>query len=268
VTTQASKKANTAYRYLQVSLEDHLAHVKLNRPPVNALNRDLIEELTAAAIHLGERDDVWVVTLSSCERAFCAGADLKERAGIPDSLVRAVIKSIQRMVAAWIRIRQPVLAGIQGAALGGGLELALAADIIVASEEAVLGLPEVSLGIIPAGGGTQRLAQRTSLGTAGKWILTGGRFTAQEALADGVVDYVFPASSFIEDFRRITSRVSLAAPLALRQAKKALGGLHAAALLRGFREETEYYTPLIKTADRKEALQAFAEKRTPVWRGK
>ena len=268
MTTQTAGKAQTGYRYLQVSLEDHIARVTISRPPVNALNRDLIGELTTAATSLARQHEVWMVTLAAAGRAFCAGADLKERAGIPNPRVRVVIKSIQRMVAAWINIRQPVVVGLQGAALGGGLELALAADIIVASDEAVLGLPEVTLGIIPAGGGTQRLAQRTSLGIAGKWVLTGARFTAREALADGVVDYVFPASSFVEEFHRISSLVSSAAPLALRQAKKALGGIHAAALIRGFRNETECYVPLITSADRREALRAFAEKRKPVWRGK
>jgi methylglutaconyl-CoA hydratase len=265
---QTAKRAHTGYRHLQISLEDHLGQITLNRPPVNALNQDLVAELTCAAKSLRKRSDVWVVTLTASGRTFCAGADLKERAAIPRSRVAGVVKNIQRMVAAWIKIEQPVIAGIQGAALGGGLELALAADIIVASDDARFGLPEVGLGIIPAGGGTQLLAQRASLGTAGKWILTGGQFTAQEALADGVVDYVFPASSFVDDFRRITSQVSSCAPLALRQAKKALTGLYRAALLSGFKRETEYYAPLIATADRSEALQAFAEKRKPVWKGR
>jgi enoyl-CoA hydratase/carnithine racemase len=242
--------------------------VTLDRPPVNALNRDLIADLTAAARDLRARHDIWVVTLEASGRTFCAGADLKERAEIPHSRVAGIVRNIQRMVAAWIKIEQPVVAGIQGAALGGGLELALAADIIVASDDATLGLPEVSLGIIPAGGGTQRLAQRTSLGVAGKWILTGARFTAREALADGVIDYVFPASSFSEEFRRIASQVASSAPLALRQAKKAIAGLHAAALPSGFKRESECYAPLIKSDDRSEALRAFAEKRKPVWKGK
>lgn len=268
MTANTGKRAQTVYRYVEVCLEDHLARVILNRPPVNALNRDLIAELTAVATSLRARSDVWVVTLEACGRIFCAGADLKERAAVPQSRVSGIVRNIQRMVAAWIRVGQPVVAGVQGAALGGGLELALAADIIVASDQATLGLPEVSLGIIPAGGGTQRLAQRTSLGVAGKWILTGARFTAQEALADGVVDYVFPASSFMVEFRRVASLVSSSAPLALRQAKKALTGLYATELLRGFKRESECYAPLITTADRSEALRAFAERRKPVWKGK
>ncbi len=262
------KKPNGGWEFLKVSVRDHVARVTLNRAPVNALNRQLIAELTSAARGFEEQPDVWVVALVSSFGTFCAGADLKERSSIPLGKVASVIKNIQRMIAAWVGIRQPVIAGVRGAALGGGLELALAADILVASEEARLGLPEVNLGIIPAGGGTQRLAQRSSLGTAAKWVLSGARFDAREALLDGVIDYVFPARSFEEDFQSVVSQFASCAPLALRQAKKALTGLYSASLSRGFKTESECYAPLIATADRSEALRAFAEKRKPVWQGR
>ncbi len=261
------KTRDGGWKLLQISLQDHLAQVVLDRPPVNALNRDLIRELTSAARSFEKRPEVWVVSLTSSSRTFCAGADLKERAAIPNAQVGSVVRSIQRMIAAWLEIRQPVIAGIRGAALGGGLELALAADIIVASDEAKLGLPEVNLGIIPAGGGTQRLAQRAALGTAAKWVLSGAQFDAREALLDGVVDYVVPASSFDDGFQCIVSRTASCAPLALRQAKRALSGLHRSALVRGFKRESEYYAPLIATKDRREALSAFAERRKPIWQG-
>ncbi len=262
------KTRDGEWQLLQVSLRDHTAEVTLNRPPVNALNRDLIAELTSAAQSFKKRDDVWVVKLTSSSETFCAGADLKERAGIPNARVASVIRNIQRMIAAWLEVRQPVVAGVRGAALGGGLELALSADIIVASDAARLGLPEVGLGIIPAGGGTQRLAQRASLGAAAKWVLSGARFDAHEALAEGVVDYVFPAAAFDEGLRGVVSQVASCAPLALRQAKKAMTGLYRTALLRGFKFESECYAPLIFTEDRREALRAFADKRKPVWKGK
>ncbi len=255
-----------ACRYVQVTIRDHAASVVLYRPPVNALSQDFAAELTRVALKFQHEEDVWVVALSARGKTFCAGADLKERAGTPSEDVAEAVKSLQRMVAAWIDIPQPVIAGLQGAALGGGLELALTADIIAACDGIKLGLPEVTLGIIPAAGGTQRIAQRSSLGKAGKWVLTGARFTAAEALSDGVIDYVFAASSFEEDFGRLVARLASCAPLSLREAKRALNARYRAAFLNGLGTEMECYGRLIDSADRTEALLAFAEKRKPVWR--
>jgi enoyl-CoA hydratase/carnithine racemase len=259
---------DTPRKYVQLAVEDHIARVRLNRPPVNALGQDLVAELAELARSIHQNEDVWVVTLRASGRAFCAGADLKERAVEPQSQVMQTVKSIQDMVVAWIEVPQPVLAAIHGAALGGGLELALAADIIVSSEAATLGFPEVSLGIIPGATGTQRLAQRTTRGVANKWVLSGSQFNALEALEDGVVDYVFPQASFEQEFNRVVSQVVSCAPIALRQAKKALNGPSKPALRRGLIAETDCYAQLIATEDRTEALRAFAENRKPIWRGK
>ena len=256
------------WKYVELQVEDHIAHVRLNRPPVNALGRDLVAELAELARFLHQNEGAWVVTLKASGHVFCAGADLKERALEPQSQVIRTVKRIQRMVAAWIELPQPVLVAVHGAALGGGLELVLAADIIVASEVATLGFPEVSLGIIPAATGTQRLAQRTRQGLANKWVLSGSRFDAQEALRDGVVDYVFPQASFEREFDRVVSQVASCAPCALREAKRALNTLSRQALRRGLLAETDCYARLISTEDRTEALHAFAEKRKPVWKGK
>lgn len=262
------KVRREGWHCLEVSIEDHTARVRLYRPPVNALNRELVSELTAAARSLARRSDVWVVALTARGSHFCAGADLKERAGIPNTSVIGIVRNIQKMTAAWLNMPQPVIAGIRGAALGGGLELALAADIIVASDDAILGLPEVTLGIIPAGGGMFLLSQRTSVSVASRWTLSGCRFAAQEALADHVVDYVFPASTFDPEFQRVVAQIASRAPIALRQAKKALTGLRRAALARAFRRELACYEQLVDTRDRREALKAFAEKREPRWQAK
>ena len=170
-------------------VEDHLARVVLHRRPVNALNKPFVRELTAAARALARRKDVRVISVTSSLGIFCAGADLKERAGLPPSRVGQTVRAIQQMVFAWASLPQPVVAGVAGAALGGGLEFALAADLIAASEEAVFGFPEVTLGIIPAGGGTQLLTDRVSRATASRWVLTGRRFSAHEA-ARAPVDHV------------------------------------------------------------------------------
>ena len=255
------------YQHLTFSVTGHNAHVRLNRPPVNAVNRELVSELTSLAQDLHRMAKVWIVELSATGKTFCAGADLKERATIPDSRVGEVVSKIQAMTYAWMQVPQPVVVGVQGAALGGGLELALAGDLIIASDEAILGFPEVSLGIIPAAGGTQRLAQRTSLGIAKKWVLTSQQFTAHEALADGVIDAVTPAAAFEGELASYVERLSRNAPLSLRQAKAALNKSYDDWLKRGLENELEMYYPLIKSRDRREALEAFAEKRKPGWRG-
>ncbi|MFA5832745.1 MAG: enoyl-CoA hydratase-related protein [Bacteroidota bacterium] len=256
------------YQHIIVTIENHIARVMLNRSPVNALNKELVAELVYAANTFKANGEVWVVAVTAAGKTFCAGADLKERAGVSQDQVINFVKGIQSVAASWCDIAQPVIMGIQGPALGGGLEFALSGDILVASETATLGLPETSLGIIPAAGGTQRLAQRTSSGVAKKWILTAKHFSAKEAKEDGVVDFVFPAETFAKEFEKIVQTVTANAPLAIRQAKKAIESSYSDWLMDGFENERTYYEPLIPTEDRSEALKAFAEKRKPVWKGK
>lgn len=248
-----------------VTIDGHIARVELNRGPVNALNREFVAELAGVAADLSARESVWLVAVTSRLNVFCAGADLKERVNLPDEEVLPVVRAIQHLTRAWGDIPQPVVMGIRGAALGGGLEFALTADLLAASHDATLGLPEVSLGILPAAGGTQRLALRSSLGVARKWVLEAGQHSAMQALEDGVVDYVFEAGSFAAHFEELVSRIAANAPLSLRQAKKALLFASSRVLGEGFDTELEAYRPLILTNDRREALKAFAEKRTPKW---
>ena len=248
-----------------VTIDGHVARVELNRPPVNALNREFVAELTRVAADLSGRDSVWLVAVTSRQKVFCAGADLKERAAMADTDVLSVVRGIQGLARAWGDIPQPVLMGIRGAALGGGLEFALTADLLAASHDATLGLPEVSLGILPAAGGTQRLALRSSLGVARKWVLEAQQYSATQALEDGVIDYVFEAGSFAAHFEELVSRIAANAPLSLRQAKKALLFASSRVLGDGFDAELEAYRPLISTVDRREALKAFTEKRPPKW---
>ncbi len=257
-----------AYNHLQLNIENHISRVRLHRPPVNALNKEMVAELIDAAQSMKANDDVWLVVVTASGKTFCAGADLKERAEIPQEEVINVVSGIQSVVAAWCEVPQPVVMGVQGAALGGGMEFALAGDIIAASENAIFGLPETSLGIIPAAGGTQRLAQRTSSGTAKKWVLTAKKYFASEALSDGVIDYCFSEELFSDGLEVIVSEISSNAPLALRQAKKAIESSYSRWLLDGFENEKSFYQPLIPTVDRTEALHAFREKRKPVWKGK
>jgi methylglutaconyl-CoA hydratase len=257
-----------SYRYVTTAIENNIARITLNRPPVNAFNSDLVAELTAIALDLKTQDDVWVIAVRAEGKAFCAGADLKERSGIPQDQVITIVKGIQTVVASWCELPQPVIMGVHAAALGGGLEFALAGDIIVANTSAKFGLPETGLGIIPAAGGTQRLAQRSSAAVARKWILTARHFSAQEAKEDGVVDFLFTDDLFPVEFENIVRQVASNAPLALRQAKKAIETSYMDWLLDGFEHELTLYRPLIGTEDRAEALKAFIEKRNPVWKSR
>ena len=181
----------------------HTVRVTLRRPPVNALNRQLVAELHSAAKLLRRDKHIWVVFLTTGLSHFSAGADLKERSALPPLKVASFVAAIRRMVLAWYDLPQPVVVGIRGGAVGGGLELALAGDILIASDDATLGFPEVRLGIIPAACGTQLLTARTQPSTANRWILTGSRATAAVALRDGVVDYVVPANEFSDSCERI-----------------------------------------------------------------
>jgi methylglutaconyl-CoA hydratase len=251
-----------------LTISSHLARIDLHHPPVNALNHEFVRELTQTARLLAKRKDVWLISITSSLPTFCAGADLKERATLPANQVSSTVKQIQQMVRAWIAVPQPVVVGIRGAALGGGLEFALAADLIAVSEEAILGFLEVTLGIIPAAGGTQLLSLRTSRAVASQWILTGRRFTGREALADRVVDFAWPADAFLSAYEDLLSSLAASTPLALRQAKKALRGYTGTQLDRRLQHESSCYTPLVKTEDRSEALKAFLEKRPPAWRGR
>jgi len=256
------------YQFLQCSVVEHIARVTLNRPPVNALNKDLVFELAGLAKELKKREDVWVVAVRAEGKTFCAGADLKERKNIPADQVLEFVEGIQSVVSAWCELPQPVLMCVHGPALGGGLEFALSGDLIIAGDAATFGLPETGLGIIPAAGGTQRLAQRTSMGIAKKWILTARHFSAQEALHDGIADFLVPSDSFSDHCERIIQSVASNAPLALRQAKRAIESSYADWLLDGLEHELTLYRPLIDTEDRTEALNAFSEKRKPNWKSK
>jgi methylglutaconyl-CoA hydratase len=256
------------FQHLTFDVQDHVARIVLHRPPVNALNKEFVAELAAVPRLVARSRDIWLVTLTSSLEVFSAGADLKERAAMPEARVAGHVKAIQRMVRSWLSIPQPVVAGMRGAALGGGLELALAADLIVVAREAQLGFPEVSLGIIPAAGGTQLLIRRTTPAIATKWILSGSRFSGEEAYAGGVVDYVFPRDAFDRGFAEVLSSLQQNAPLALRQAKRAMRQSLHRGMGAGFDGESAAYQRLIRTNDRREALRAFLEKRPPHWQGK
>jgi enoyl-CoA hydratase/carnithine racemase len=208
-----------------------------------------------------------VVLTGAGDRAFCAGADLKERAGMSDAEVHAFHESLRAAFRAVEAAPQVFVAALNGAALGGGLELALACDLRVAAETAEVGLPEVGLGIIPGGGGTVRLPRAIGVARAKDLILTGRRVGAAEALALGLVSRVAPAGRVREAALALADEVARNAPVSLRQAKRAVDGAFHLPLEEALAFENRMYQDCLGTRDRVEALRAFAEKRRPDFTG-
>jgi methylglutaconyl-CoA hydratase len=228
-----------------------------------ALLRELGDQLARAGV---DRDLRCVVLTGAGDKAFCAGADLKERARMSADDVHAFHDGLRRGLRGIEEAPQPFVAALNGAALGGGLELALACDLRVAAEAAQLGLPEVSLGIIPGGGGTQRLARLVGVAHAKDLVLTARRISAAEALAMGLVTQLVPGARR-EVAVGLAEQIARNAPVSLRQAKRAIdGGLHLP-LDEALELEHRLYQDCLGTRDRVEALRAFAEKRPPVFTG-
>lgn len=234
----------------------------------NSLTMALLEEL----LHLqgraaADRDLRVVVVTGEGEKAFSAGADLKERARMDEGAVAGFHRAIRAAFDGFEALPQPVIAAVNGVALGGGLELALACDLRIAAEAAELGLPEVGLGIIPGAGGTQRLPRAIGAARAKELILTARRVSAAEAQAIGLVGRVVPAAGLADAALELAVRVARNAPVSLRQAKRAIDRGLALPLPEALDLESAMYQACIPTADRREALLAFAEKRPPVFKG-
>jgi methylglutaconyl-CoA hydratase len=234
----------------------------------NAISRAMLRGIEEHLARIaGDRALRCVVVTGAGDKAFCAGADLKERAAMSESDVHQFHQGLRGALRGIEGSPQVFIAAVNGAALGGGLELALACDLRIASDAAELGLPEVGLGIIPGGGGTQRLPRLVGVSRAKDLVLTGRRIGAAEALAMGVVNAIAPPHRLREDAVALAERVARNAPVSLRQAKRAIdGGLHLP-LEEALDLENRLYQDCLKTKDRTEALRAFAEKRAPVFTG-
>jgi enoyl-CoA hydratase/carnithine racemase len=235
--------------------------------------RNSITVALLAALHAnlaraaGDRALRCLVVTGAGDKAFCAGADLKERARMSAAEVHAFHGGLRAALRAIEAAPQVVVAALNGAALGGGLELALACDLRVAADAALLGLPEVSLGIIPGAGGTQRLARLVGVARAKDLVLTARRVGAAEALAMGLVSRVAPAARLLDEALALAADVARNAPVSLRQAKRAIDGGFHLPLEEALDLENRLYQDCLGTKDRLEALRAFAEKRAPVFTG-
>jgi enoyl-CoA hydratase len=251
-----------------VTREEPIAVVQLNRPEVlNALNEELMEELVAALGELDDDDAIRCIVLTGNERAFAAGADIK------DTFVTATPVSMleQDLTARWEaigRVRTPVVAAVSGYALGGGCELAMACDIIVASETAVFGQPELDLGIIPGAGGTQRLTRVAGKYVANELILTGRRIKADEAKAIGLVAQVYPAASWLDDAKALARTIAEKPPVAARLATEAVDLAWRSTLDAGLEFERKAFYLLFASEDKKEGVDAFMNKRKAQFKGR
>lgn len=255
---------------LRVEEESGVALLTLNRPDVmNSLNFDLLSGLKEQIDGLRFNKDVRVVLITGAgEKAFCAGADLKERATMDELQVKQFIYTIRNLFTEIEQLNKPVIAAVNGVALGGGTELALACDIRLASENASLGLTETKLAIIPGAGGTQRLPRLIGRAKAKELIFTGRRVNAQEALEIGLVNKVCPAERLLEEAREMAAMITENGPIALEQAKYAINQGLEADINTGLAIESNAYWITIPTEDRTEGLKAFREKRKPQYKGK
>ncbi|KAH8102292.1 enoyl-CoA hydratase [Cristinia sonorae] len=263
----SSGNGNKVYENIIVSRPaEGVALITLNRPKaLNALSSPLFKELNEATEELDKDDSVGALVLTGSDRAFAAGADIKE---MKDKTFVDVYQN--KFLEDWTKItglRKPIIAAVSGYALGGGCELALMCDIILASPTAVFGQPEINLGVIPGGGGTQRLIHAIGKSRTMELTLTGRNFTAAEAEAWGVVSRVVPEGEgkVVEEAVKMASVIASKSKVAVQAGKEAVNAAYEMTLAEGLRFERRLFHGLFATQDQKEGMSAFAEKRKPTW---
>ncbi len=255
---------------LAVEQQNGIVTLTLNRPEVmNSLNFPLLHALKEQIDSLRFKRDVRVVIITAAgEKAFCAGADLKERVSLAPDQVKEYIFTIRNLFTAIEDLNKAVIAGVNGIALGGGTELALACDIRLASQNATMGLTETRLAIIPGAGGTQRLPRLVGRGKAKELIFTGQRISAGDALKIGLVNKVCEQKDLLVECRKMAATICEAGPIAIEQAKYAINNGLETDIHTGMAIESNAYWVCIPTEDRLEGLASFKEKRKPVYKGK
>lgn len=252
---------------LILSRDGFVATVQLNRPAVlNALNLETMNELVATLESLDNDDTVRAIVLAGSEKAFAAGADIKEMAS-----ASAIDMLYRDQFTKWDRIRKikkPLIAAVSGFALGGGCELMMHCDIIIASETARIGQPEINIGVMPGAGGTQRLTRAVGKGLAMEMVLTGKFITGEEAMAAGLVNKVVPVEFYLEEAQRLAKEIASRPPVAVRLAKEAVLKSFDTTIEMGLEFERKNFYLLFASDDMKEGMAAFIEKRKPEWTGK
>ena len=255
------------FETILVETHESVGLIRLNRPKaLNALNRNLLHELMEALETFDADDRIGAMVITGNKRAFAAGADIKQMA---DASVVEMLKS--DFIPTFDRIRgikKPIIAAVSGWVLGGGCELAMSCDLIIASENAKFGQPEINLGIIPGAGGTQRLTRAVGKALAMEMVLNNRTITADEALQYGLVNRVTPIENCLTEALKLAAQIAARAPLAVQFGKKAVNNAFESPLTQGLFDERRAFYTLFATDDQKEGMDAFIEKREPDWKGK
>ncbi|MBA3728352.1 MAG: enoyl-CoA hydratase/isomerase family protein [Actinobacteria bacterium] len=255
---------------IEAAIDGHVATITLNRPEaLNAISGEMADLLAGTLLQAAARADVWVAVLAAAgPKAFCVGADLKERNRLDDSgwlrnriLMRGMFDSLRA-------VPQPTIASVFGHALGGGFELALSCDLIVASEDAMFGLPEVRVGILPGGGGTQLLARKIGVARAKELVLTARRITAPEAHRMGLVGRVVPRADLAAATDDLAAEICRGAPVSVRESKRVIDRGFDLPLDDALELEDLAWRRTVASEDRREGIAAFNEKRGPEWKGR
>lgn len=255
-----------SYEFITTGREDGVGIVTLNRPKIlNALNLQLIDELVTELERLDKDPDIRTILVTGNEKAFAAGADINEMA---EASAIDIMKRNQ--FAVWDRISlisKPIIGAVSGFALGGGCELMMNCDIVIASETAVIGQPEIKLGVMPGAGGTQRLVRAVGLRKAMEMLLTGDPISAKEALQNGLVNRVVPVEAYYQEALKLAKQIAKQPPLAVQVIKKTAHKADDLPLQEGMDYERNGFYLLLASEDRKEGMQAFLEKRKPRFTG-
>ncbi|MGG3883140.1 enoyl-CoA hydratase-related protein [Brevibacillus panacihumi] len=255
-----------SYAYIKVAVEDGVGVITLNRPKIlNALNLQLMDELVSELERMDQDADIRAILLTGNDKAFAAGADINEMA---EASAIEIMKRDQ--FAVWDRISlisKPIIGAVSGFVLGGGCELMMNCDIVIASETTVIGQPEVKLGVMPGAGGTQRLTRAVGLQKAMEMLLTGEPISAKEAARYGLVNRVVPVEAYYQEALKLAKQIAQQAPLAVQVIKKSVHKAQDLPLADALDYERNGFYLLLASDDRKEGMQAFLEKRTPRFTG-
>jgi enoyl-CoA hydratase len=256
-----------SYTTILIETRGRVGLVTLNRPDaMNALNPTLVSELMEALEAFDSDEKVGAMVVAGSEKVFAAGADIKFMAEASEEEMRRspFIGAFDRIR----RIKKPIIAAVSGWALGGGCELTMACDMIVASERAKFGQPEITIGVIPGAGGTQRLTLAVGKVIAMEMVLNNRTLSAQEALQFGLVNRIAPVESYLQEAVSLAEEIAARAPLAVRAGKEAVNAIFEGSLTEGLSTEKNLFYSLFSTEDQKEGMRAFIEKRKPDWKGK
>jgi enoyl-CoA hydratase len=257
----------STYTSILVETYQRVGLIRLNRPKaLNALNATLMGELNSALNDFDQDTEIGAIVITGDERAFAAGADIKEMSASSavDMLLYDNISAFDQIM----RIKKPVIAAVSGWCLGGGNELAMSCDMIIASETAKFGQPEITIGVIPGAGGTQRLTRAVGKAIAMEMVLNNRTLTAEEAFAFGLVNRVVPVENYLENALEFAAEFASRAPLAIRLGKEAVNMAFETPLSIGLAEERRSFYFLFASQDQKEGMQAFVDKRDANWKGK